>query len=67
MNNLNSSKNPEKNSPSLDANLYSAVVRSQDVFGKLLLPPSDESINESIKRLHEIGAFDSDEVLNAKP
>ncbi|XP_068731445.1 putative ATP-dependent RNA helicase DHX57 [Montipora capricornis] len=35
----------------------------KDVFGKLLLPPSDESINESIKRLHEIGAFDSDENL----
>ncbi|XP_068681408.1 putative ATP-dependent RNA helicase DHX57 isoform X2 [Montipora foliosa] len=35
----------------------------KDVLGKLLQPPSDESINESIKRLHDIGAFDSDENL----
>ena len=34
----------------------------QDVLGKLLQPPSGESINDSIKRLHNIGALDTDEV-----
>ena len=35
---------------------------SQDVLGKLLQPPSEESINDAIKRLHNIGALDTDEV-----
>ena len=34
----------------------------QEVLGKLLQPPSGESINDSIKRLHNIGALDTDEV-----
>lgn len=42
----------------------SAVDCFQDVLGKLLQPPSDEAIKDSIKRLHNIGAFDLDEVLN---
>ena len=45
-------------------NLCSAVDCFQDVLGKLLQPPSDEAIKDSIKRLHNIGAFDVDEVLN---
>ena len=35
----------------------------QDVLDKLLQPPSEESINDAIKRLHNIGALDADEVI----
>ena len=41
-------------------------VLLQEVLGKLLQPPSEESINDSIKRLHNIGALDTDEVTRRR-
>ena len=47
---------------SIVKNLILLFATSQDVLGKLLEPPSEESINDSIKRLHSIGALDTNEV-----